>query len=300
MATNRPRGYRNWNPQAESQELMRKVWEVLEEYRTQWPLTLRQVFYRLVGTCDYPKTETAYDSLCEKLNLARREPRNRPWKVPWNALRDDGIIERLHNGYTDAEQFIATVRYSAERFSLDLMRFQPFHVEVHCEAGGMVPQLQTVAQRYGADVCSCGGFNSTTHKHDLAVRLSSIGKPVKLLHIGDYDPSGVHIANNLDEDVQAFLGHYGGDVELIRLAVTPEQQAEYDLPTAPPKTTDRRSFDSDWTVQAEALRPDDLAQIVATGIEANIDLEILAFAREQETEIRGDVMARLSFIRLGE
>ena len=46
----------------------------------------------------------------------------------------------------------------------------------------------------------------------------------------------------LAEDVIAFAEAAGAGLEFERVAVTPEQIAAYDLPTAPPKTTDRRSF----------------------------------------------------------
>lgn len=36
------------------------------------PLTVRQIFYRLVGTAGYDKAELAYDRLCVHLVKARR------------------------------------------------------------------------------------------------------------------------------------------------------------------------------------------------------------------------------------
>ena len=49
----------------------------------------------------------------------------------------------------------------------------------------------------------------------------------------------------------------------IRVALTAEQVAAYELPTAPPKASDSRA--AGWrggTCQLEALAPDDLAEIV--------------------------------------
>jgi hypothetical protein len=45
----RPKGYAEWQPQHKTLELLDAVGEVLEEYAAQLPLTVRQVFYRLVG-----------------------------------------------------------------------------------------------------------------------------------------------------------------------------------------------------------------------------------------------------------
>ena len=49
----------------------------------------------------------------------------------------------------------------------------------------------------------------------------------------------MHVFNSLDEDIEDFAADYGGNVEFIRLVVTPEQAALYALPSAPPKPTDK-------------------------------------------------------------
>ena len=69
--------------------------------------------------------------------------------------------------------------------------------------------------------------------------------------------------SSLAEDVNALAADLGLEpVAFTRLAVTPAQIARLQLPTAPPKVTDRRAFDGAGTVQAEAIPPDELARIV--------------------------------------
>jgi hypothetical protein len=71
--TARPRGFiTDWRPRAETRQLLDQAQAVLDEYRDQLPLTLRQIFYRLVGAHGYEKTELAYKRLTELLNKARR------------------------------------------------------------------------------------------------------------------------------------------------------------------------------------------------------------------------------------
>jgi hypothetical protein len=66
----RPRGFiDDWTPQAATMALIDQVKTVLAEYRDQLPLTLRQIFYRLVGAYEYEKT---YKRLTEAMNKARR------------------------------------------------------------------------------------------------------------------------------------------------------------------------------------------------------------------------------------
>lgn len=282
MATNRPRGFAAWKPQAETAALLADVQQVLTTYSASLPLTGRQIFYRLVATAGFDKTELAYKRLLNLLNRARRAE-----IIPMEYIRDDGAIATGEGRFESPSHFLAACHDWASTFELDLLQFQPQHVEVICEAGGMVPQLERVARPYGVAVRSSGGFDSTTVKHQLGKTYGALGKPITVLHIGDHDPSGEHICSNLAEDVGAFAAGYGcKSMQVLRVAITPEQQATFDLPTAPPKSTDRRSFDSDFTVQAEALPPDQLAAIVRDAIEQQLDLAALDLALAQQEEHR--------------
>lgn len=289
MASNRPRGFAAWKPQAESALLLDQVQQVLATYRNLLPLTGRQIFYRLVATTSYDKTELAYKRLLNLLNRARRAG-----IVEMAAIRDDGAIVAGDDRFTDSDDFIAACQQWAAGFRLDLMQFQPRHVELLCEAGGMVPQLERVAQPYGVTVRSSGGFDSTTVKHQLGRLYGTQGKPVTVLHVGDLDPSGEHICLNLAEDVGAFTTHYGGELSVQRIAVNAAQQAEYNLPTAPPKASDKRSFSADFTVQAEALPPDVLASIVRSAIEQQLDLVALESALQRQDELRAELQQRVA------
>jgi hypothetical protein len=152
----------------------------------------------------------------------------------------------------------------------------------------MVPQLARIAEPFGIEVCSSGGFDSLTDKHRIG-RLWA-GSVVTVFHIGDHDPSGVHVFSSLAE---AFAADYGGDVEFIRLAVTPQQAAFYSLPPAPPKPTDHRRFQGGETWQAEALDPRTLADIVTAAIEGRIDRALYEAVLEEEEDARQHVLSRL-------
>jgi hypothetical protein len=115
-----------------------------------------------------------------------------------------------------------------------------------------------------------------------------------VLHIGDYDQSGVHTALNLAEDVGAFLDALGGAADFTRLAVTPEQIVRLRLPTAPPKRSDNRAYGDTTTCQAEAIAPDEMARIVRAAIEERYDMGIFdALLAEEEAERRA-LVARLA------
>ena len=66
----RARGFiEAWHPRAGTWELLCRIKQVLDEY-VELPLTLRQIFYILVGRHAYEKTERACERLCETSNKA--------------------------------------------------------------------------------------------------------------------------------------------------------------------------------------------------------------------------------------
>ncbi|MEQ4611458.1 hypothetical protein ABMX48_36610 [Streptomyces cavourensis] len=155
-------------------------------------------------------------------------------------------------------------------------------------------QLVRIGEEYGIACFSGGGFDGLAGKHDAAVRAMKVATGTRILHLGDYDQSGEHMFSSLAEDVIAFAQAAGAEVSFDLLAVTPEQIATYDLPTAPPKTTDRRSFSGTATTQAEALPPDILASIVREAIEAHRDPVVHQQVLAREEAERRVIRERLS------
>ena len=273
--THRVRGFAPWRPQGNAKALLGDVNNVLAAFAAYLPLTVRQIFYRLVATTGFPKSERAYKRLAEILVRARRAG-----LVSWDAIRDDGFHKPGNLGWDGPADVVAAFERTIERFTLDRQTGQPRRTVVWCEAGGMVPQLNRVCADLSVPVYSSGGFDSVTVKHQLASEFAAMGD-VLVFHIGDHDPSGVHVFGSLDGDIRAFLDAMGGRAEFVRLAVTPDQIHEHNLPTSPPKATDRRAFDGD-TVQAEALPPDVLASVVRDAIDGSLDA--LAFQGALELE----------------
>jgi len=163
-----------------------------------------------------------------------------------------------------------------------------------CEAAGMAPQLARAADEYGVDVLTRPGFDSTSLKHDLARELADNEAATEIPHIGDHDPSGVHVFRALAEDIaEMTLGLGGAEPTFSRLAVTPAQARDLNLPSAPPKLTDRRSFDGNETWQAEAIPPDVLAEIVRDAIVSRQDEEIRERLLIEENDARAELLEYL-------
>jgi hypothetical protein len=268
---------------------------VLDLYAAYLPLTIRQIFYRLVGakTADgsvgYEKTEQAYERLGEAIGKARRAG-----LIDFDAIRDDGSVRENPPGYGGIDDLMRSIAYRIDNYNLNRQIGQPMFTIASCEAAGMVPQLARLAGPYGVAVISGGGFDSITAKYDLAKEIAESTRPVRVLPIGDHDPSGVHRVSALEEDVRGFLKRLNPDVEVIfdTVAIRPEHvlpvaQGGFGLQTAPKKRTDNRSFagigdDPDATVQAEALDPADLADLFEAALRRGWDEDAAARLQERE------------------
>jgi len=293
----RVRGFAPWNPIQTTLDVVGQVQAILAEYAAYLPMTNRQIFYRLVGTRGYPKTEQAYARLCEYLNRARRAG-----MIDFSAIRDDGTQSEGGTGYSGVEHWMRSIRYYAEGYSHNLTEGQRYHRELWVEAGGMVPQAAAVAGDYDVITYSAGGFNGLTDKHETAERLARQRKPCIVFHVGDLDPSGLAIVDALAEDVtlmaRGIARRRGRDalVQFIRVAVTEDQVAEHGLPTAPQKGSDNRGEWMDETVQCEALPPDVLAATIRAAIEEYTDLDQVAAMREQGDRERARILDRFDRI----
>jgi hypothetical protein len=215
-----------------------------------------------------------------------------------DVIRDDGGTIIAPRSWDSAEHFWQAVRGTAERFTLDRSAGQKIRLVVICEAAGMAPQLGRVADPFGVIVMSGGGFDSLTDKHKFAAALAGHDRPTEVLHIGDHDPSGVSMFLAFLEDVEAFTRDLGGNATFTRLAVIPEQIRQFDLPTAPPKDTDRRAFNGQ-TCQAEALPPDVLTDILRTAIEQRTDRRAFERVLRQKRAARRNLLRQIpiSFAR---
>jgi hypothetical protein len=176
------------------------------EYAGRLPLTLRQIFCRLVGVYAYEKSKQAHKRLTELMNKARRAE-----VVEMSAIRDDGFTSEQPVFFESVDDFLDNVVSQADQLPLDRQRGQERRLVVWCEAAGMGPQLARIARPFGIEVCSSGGFDSLTDEH--RSRQLWADWAVTVLHIGDHDPSGVHVFSSLAEDIEEFAAAYGGDVE---------------------------------------------------------------------------------------
>ena len=104
-------------------ELLNAIHEILDGETS--AITIRHLFYRLVGLSVIEKTERAYKSLCQHLSRWRKSG-----DVPWNTFSDSTrwhIKPPMFSGLADA------LRRTRETYRRDLWAQPPSYVEVWVE-----------------------------------------------------------------------------------------------------------------------------------------------------------------------
>ncbi len=158
LMAERKKGFAPWNPKKpEILAILADIDTVLDEYRDDLPLTIRQIFYRLVGGFGYEKTEKFYSRIQDYLVLGRRSGR-----VPFSSIRDDGTTSRGGEGlfslYDSPADYIEDQGEILNYYGRSWHADQPRVVALLCEAAGMVPLLERAVQEFRVPVLSSGGF----------------------------------------------------------------------------------------------------------------------------------------------
>ena len=225
------------------------------------PQSVRHVFYRMTdptGPVSVPKTETGYDAIVRRCTALRRSGR-----VPYGWITDmtrQGYHVRTFGSGADL------IAQFAGLYRVDAWRDAPVHVEVWCESRSIAGVIQSECDRLGVSMYPTGGFSSLTLTYQAAegIRRDAAGRPVRIVYVGDWDPAGVLI----DEDVIGKLRGHLPDmkIEEVRIAITAEQAAV--LPSKPRKSGDRRRLDIRRTVEAEAMPAVELRELLRSTVES--------------------------------
>jgi hypothetical protein len=264
----------DYRPRPATVEMLEAIRGVLAELDADdlLPTTARSVFYRLLGR-GWPKSKGMGERVSDAISNARRAG-----LIEWSAIADRNLLRHRVNTWTGVDEFAATMRRTAAGLRVDLQVGQPVRVLVWCEAAGMVPLLSSVADDYTADVLTTSGYDSTTVRHEIGRWTGELGsQQLHVLHVGDHDHDGRQIFTAMSEDLAAWAGHYGGQVTVERLAVTPDQIEAMSLPDDP---------DKPGSVQAEAIPPGAMRNLLRDRLDELLDADLLDRRRADQDRLR--------------
>jgi len=264
---------------------LNKVRDILKELEDYKPLTLRQVYYQLVGKGYIENKVTQYTMLSTLLKHARLDG-----YISWDDIEDRVRAYHDLTGWGSKEQFIgASLRQFLTGYQRDLLQSQDVYLEIWIEKDALSSIFTRVATPYTVPVVVCRGFSSVSFLYDYKERLSTQGdKDAILLYFGDFDPSGVEMLEAMETTLRDELRVE--NINFKRVALLKEDISKYRLPHNPEalKKTDTRANKhiteyGELAVELDALSPPILEQKIRDAIEGEIEIEL--FKEEQDNNL---------------
>jgi hypothetical protein len=274
---------------------LNKVQDILKELEDYKPLTLRQIYYQLVGKGYIENKVSQYGMLSGLLKHARIDG-----LISWEDIEDR--VRTYHNltGWYSSENFIkASLKQFLKDYQRNLLQSQDVYIEIWIEKDALSSIFTRVASPYTVPVVVCKGFSSVSFLNDYKERLSyKENKNPVLLYFGDFDPSGVEMLKAMETTLKDELLVEG--IEFKRVALLKEDIATYRLPHSPEalKKTDTRASKhiaeyGELAVELDALSPPVLSQKIREAIEGELDMELF----KEETDTNLEELDKLNTIK---
>lgn len=248
-------------------------------------MTVRQVFYRLVTLGAIPKLESEYRNVVSRLLTRMR----REGQIPYGWIADHTRWIRQPDLFDSVED---ALRQTAALYRRNLWQDQGAYVEVWCEKDALAGVLYEETAAWGVPLMVVRGYSSHTYLYEVAEHTRAVGKPTSIYYFGDHDPSGLDAQRFAEKELRSHAADL--PIEFERVAVTPEQIVEWELPTRPTKRTDTRSrnFQGE-SVELDAIPPATLRELVEVCILRHVDSHAYQVTQEAERSER-ELLARLA------
>lgn len=301
--------YQPKNFSATSNAIITKANSILREYSNRGiVVTLRQLYYQFVARDIIPNKQSEYKRLGSIINDARLAG-----LIDWDYLQDRTRNLQSQSSWTSPAGIIESAAASYHR---DLWEGQPNHVEVFVEKDALLSVIENVCNRWDVAFFACRGYTSQSEMWAAGQRIVKEvienGRNVRIIHLGDHDPSGVDMTRDIDTRLSQFLMHHyvrdyvakhpGTAVDTLvsllesalqidRIALNMDQIEQYDPPPNPAKLTDSRATGyieefggQSW--ELDALDPDVLTDLIESSITRYVDLAQWEAAKERQEQER--------------
>lgn len=280
--------YTNLKMRAKNREKLTKINLIIEDFQAQgYVLTLRQLYYQLVQSNTIPNKVTEYKKLSTLLKEGRMAG-----VVDWSAIEDRLRVPSIPYSYLSPQQ---AVDDAIRTYRLDRQKGQENYIEVWVEKDALSGILERVTQPYHVRILVCRGYSSASAMHNAYQRFKNAnaeGKAVKLLYLGDFDPSGEDMVRDIGDRMEEFADgeFYPLNFSIEKIGLTKPQIKLYKPPPNPTKETDPRAQDfislhgnRSWEV--DALSPKVLNATLENRIKELIDVpSYKAIIKQEEAD----------------
>jgi hypothetical protein len=281
---------------AAKEPMLDAIRQVLEENRQYWPLSDRQVHYRLLPfsilrhaskpNSVYSNNSQSYKDLTDLLTRGRLEG-----IIPFEAIGDETRPVVIWDCHQTPRSFLKReVDNFLKGYWRDLLQSQPNHIELIAEKLTIDGTIRPVLMRYTIPYTIGRGYASLDPRQKLVERFRASGKErLILLCLSDFDPDGDEIAHSFVRSLRDDFGLDEEKIEPIRIALTVAQIRQFEL--LPVMTAKESSVNYDRFLQRhadtvvhelDALTPAQLQDVLIKAIDSVLDVP--AFNAELERE----------------
>jgi hypothetical protein len=191
--------------------------------------------------------------------------------IPWEWIVDETRQEERVSSWNGLGDFGETV---TRAYRKDFWQHQDSWIKVFSEKATVGGIVRPVLDEFAVGFQVLHGFGSATALHDVAEESLTGERPLEILYIGDFDPSGMHMS---EVDLPGRVEKYGGMVDITRIALT-RADCTAALPSFPVETkrSDPRYawFKRNYGARCwelDAMNPNALRQQVRDAILTRID-----------------------------
>lgn len=298
------------NFRSDTLAIIERANQVIVEYQRQgFKLTLRQLYYVFISRDLFPaswidadynakhglppntkNTVKSYKHLGDIINDGRLAG-----LIDWLAIEDRTRNLQSHSSWVSPHSI---VRACADQYTLDLWAEQPYHVECFIEKEALIGVIEGVCTEFQVPFFACKGYVSQSEMWEAAQRLKrheKVGKDTVVIHLGDHDPSGL----DMTDDITRRLAMFGSTVTVERIALTWDQIQQYAPPPNPAKTTDARyakyqgQYGNDsW--ELDSLEPQVMIDLIREAVQTRIiqDLWDEAVERQDTGRVQLNTISR--------
>lgn len=266
-----------------SKKRLEAINSIIVEYQNEgYKLTLRQLYYQLVSRDIIPNQQSEYAKLSTLLKEGRMGG-----IVDWDAIEDRLRKPSSPSSWDTPQDAMESL---IQQYKLPRMEGQQNYIEVWVEKDALSGVLKRVTEKYHIPILVNRGYSSVSAMFDAYNRFKNGMEQINcdgseanviIFYLGDFDPSGMDMIRDIEDRIREFSVRDFDDyfpLEVIPIALTKEQIAEYNPPPNPAKTTDPRAAkfidehgSTSWEV--DALPPNVLNAILENTIRSRIDLD---------------------------
>jgi len=283
--------------------VIRQANNIVDEFREGgFVLTLRQLYYQFVAKDLLENSLQSYKRLGDIINDARLAG-----LVDWDMIEDrtrNINPTPMWGAPGDVDSPADFILDWGRHFKNNPWENQPIYAECWIEKDALIGVIEGPCSKWRVPYFSCRGYVSASEMYGAAKRLEEqveAGKGVIILHLGDHDPSGTQMTENISERIDLLTrGLISEGAMLVRrLALNMDQIRAYNPPPNPAKESDSRfraykdRYGTEKSWELDSMQPGVLVDLIDDEIAGIVNRELW------DRDIRAEEEPRRQLLEVG-